>query len=881
MAWSLRKTTSVSVVALLTTVLAGASHADAGASRAAASPGGLHAVVAGAGPAAPYLSWSPVRGADHYEMQLAADSSFRAPIAAGDVKTGNTRATLTKTLPSHRYYWRVQGVSKSGSPLGWATGSFAVAWRPQLKQLSTKEMRWAPVAGAVKYSVEISADPSFAASSLVGGKPLVTSATAITPPVPLTDNKYYWRVTPLDAEGNTPVGDSPVWTVPPGGLGASGLGAVDDCIKAGDLAAFGPGALDAVFCPVLSWRALQGAAKYEVEINPDSHWAAGSRACCSGTTAATRYTPTVSLPSNKYYWRVRGIDPSGNAGPWFGPDPNGVGTDADAFTKTFGNVCRPDLTTNCLPAPPSIAGLRVEDAAGGSVGIGGATGAPVVRWNPVVGASSYEWEVTPYSSGGCDWSDSTRHLLRGVTATSAWTPLGSDSSSHAPYPPGRVAVAHDSTQLQLVPDDQYCFRVRAQTDRDPHGGAVIGDFTYLPDADHPSFRFTGYPGSCSSGASARIAGGTVTPDDGRQMPLFRWAPTACVGSYWIIVARDASFTNLVDYASTREPAYAPRKSGTAMTYSDETTAYYWVVLPDPCFGSACDPLSASVFQFQKQVPPAALQLAAESPQPTFSWDPVPGARRYELQVSQDPHFGSSFVEKVTTVATSYTATATYPAGKQLFWRVRADDENLVGLSWANWAEGHAFTVKLPVPANPRVDRGGGAALTTLRWDPVDGASSYDVHVQVPKGSGHDYSNLHDSRLTLSSLSGTGAFRWQVRAKFARGFSSVAGPYTALRSGTQTVFQPTGVRVLASGRGVILLWMQVPYARAYRVQVSPHPDFSGFGETVTTDNPSYAPKLGSAFTKGGRFYWRVAAIDSSGNTGKYTAGRPFAVAGAHH
>ena len=39
--------------------------------------------------------------------------------------------------------------------------------------------------------------------------------------------------------------------------------------------------------------------------------------------------------------------------------------------------------------------------------------------------------------------------------------------------------------------------------------------------------------------------------------------------------------------------------------------------------------------------------------------------------------------------------------------------------------------------------------------------------------------------------------------------------------------------------------------------------------MTTDNPSYAPLLGSAFARGGRFFWRVAAVDAYSNAGPFT------------
>jgi hypothetical protein len=860
--------TCAGALALAAVVLVGAGSASAGIR----APGGLSAHAAGGGPAVPYLAWSAVRGADHYELQVAADASFRAPVPfAADVITSNTRATLLKTLPSHPYWWRVRAVSKNGSVSGWATRTFAIAWRPTIKRLgATSEMRWSTVSGATKYSVELSNDQSFAAAALVGGRPIVAATNSVSPPGSLPVNTYYWRVTALDAEGNPAARTSPVfqldWTHQ---FGASrGLDAPTNCIQPPNLTDFPSGTAVSLFCPVLSWQPIAGASRYDVEINADNQWAAGSKACCDALTASTRYTPTVSLLSNKYYWRVRGIDGSGNAGPWVGPGTDGLGTDADSFTRTFDNVCSANLTQNCLTAP-SISDLHLEDAAGNRLATGSTTGTPVVAWNPVPGASSYEYQIAAFTPQGCQWGTTARH---GVTATTAWSPLGSTSSSFKPYPDG-FSPETDKGGDQLQPNNQYCVRVRAQGERDPHGRPVYGDFAYLPNADTPAFHFSSFP-TCAPSGGVTNAFATPAQQNLKQMPVLHWTPPGCATSYWVIVARDASFTNIVDYAFTQAPVYAPRKSTSALTYADETTHFYWVVLPSgaatgQCGGSACDPLQAHSFTFDKQVPPTSLQVEANAPQPTFSWNPVPGGRHYELQVSQDQNFGSSFVDKVTTAATSYTATITYPPGKQLFWRVRADDETLTGLSWASWNQGKPFTVELPAPADPHAEGGATGGVTTLRWNPLDGAVSYDVHLQLASGSSRDYQNLRVTQLALSALPGTGAVKWQVRAKFARGGGAVAGPYSALRSMTQIVWQPGAMHTLRAGRGLVLSWSPVAYARGYRVQVASRRDFSAQAESAQTDNPAWAPRLQGAFAKGGSFWWRVAAVDSSGNLGKFT------------
>ena len=150
--------------------------------------------------------------------------------------------------------------------------------------------------------------------------------------------------------------------------------------------------------------------------------------------------------------------------------------------------------------------------------------------------------------------------------------------------------------------------------------------------------------------------------------------------------------------SRRFPPYSPRSQLRPTTYSDETTLYYWAVLPATGLngsGAVGDPLSAAASTFQKQsLPPSQMSPADGAlltDQPVFRWASVEGARRYRFQVAQEPTFANP-IEDVLTASTSYTPLTTYPADTTLYWRVRADDENLIGLTWSSV---RTFQRKLP------------------------------------------------------------------------------------------------------------------------------------------------------------------------------------------
>jgi hypothetical protein len=130
-----------------------------------------------------------------------------------------------------------------------------------------------------------------------------------------------------------------------------------------------------------------------MEINTTSGFATGSK-LFSAKTGATSFAPTRTLPNNTYYWRVRGLDPQGQAGPW---------NNGPTFDKTY------DQTA--VPGPPN---LTVYDSKLQAIPPGGNVDEPVVTWSTVPGARHYELQTA------CD-SGTTIYN----TANTAWTPFAS------------------------------------------------------------------------------------------------------------------------------------------------------------------------------------------------------------------------------------------------------------------------------------------------------------------------------------------------------------------------------------------------------------------------------------------------------------------------
>jgi hypothetical protein len=805
----------------------------------------------------PAFGWSAVAGSAKYEFQLSADRSFSSTVETD--QTLNTFATLDRVLTDGTYYWRVRSINSHDVAGPWSrASSFTKRWTSAPTPIAPDDgatitypssslvLHWSAVPHAFQYLVYVATDPSLGSLAPgLGKKPVETSGTSFALPGTLaSDQTYWWAVVPEDAEGRTGARSavrSFNWHWP-----TATATAVNDAT--GSPGTDGSGRPE-VLAPDLSWDLVPGAAAYEVEIDyatgsgPD--FTPGSKVCCSNLTNATSLSPTRFLPNNVYHWRVRALDLDGNAGQWnVGPD----------FRKAFDDVA---------PAVPNLH-LRDNSSLFGNLPVGSSVSTPLLTWDPVPGAASYEVDLGPWDSGtsDCNFVNPKKYF----TGTTGWTPLASSLvKPEAAWP----SVAHDS--VPISPGD-WCVRVVARTDKDLKGSDVVSAYTQLGGSGVPAFTWTPFsaPGplaNTQAGDYLSMTTGSLT----KETPILRWKPIAGADSYYVVIAKDSSFTNVVDLARTDVPAYAPR----TRTYPDETTHYYWQVLPVSGGSCPCSwnnpPGVNNPQSFDKSSdPPAPLSptgAVAINGQPTFRWQAVEGALNYHLQVAQDPTFADP-IDDITTDSTAYTSTSTYPADVTLYWRVSANDWNKIGL---NWSPTQTFrrVLSTPVPSasNPTL----GADIPVLRWSAVPGATSYRMHIEQGDGTTKDL-DTRSTALTFTGFFGVGNLRWQVRANFPKeGSGETSGPYSALQDFTRQIPEPTGLHWTQARRHTLLQWDPSSNigTKKYRVQISTTNSFSSTIDNHTTENTSYAPALkNNAFTKGGALYWRVATLDERGTLGAW-------------
>jgi len=438
----------------------------------------------------------------------------------------------------------------------------------------------------------------------------------------------------------------------------------------------------------------------------------------------------------------------------------------------------------------------------------------------------------------------------------------------------------------LVDGNSYCVQVRARADRDANSRDVRGDWTQVGGDGRPAFTYRMPAWATCTGAPAMSATNYHAATDARRTPLLTWEPVAGACAYYVVVARDPDLTNVVDVALTNEPAYAPRQATLPVNYTDETTSYYWAVVPTKSVdggGWSALPRQNSPQAFEKRSLPPQLIGPGDGEdvysQPAFRWS-IPrdeaglpeGVRNYRLQVDDDPSFGSP-IDNVVTDSTGYTSTSTYPADTVLYWRVRADVEaanasgGAIGLSWSRVG---TFRRRLPAPALSPDNPVAGQGIPVFAWSPVDGAVSYDMHVEQSDGTKRDF-NMRSTAFTPIAFYGTGIWRWQVRANFKGVTRTVSSGYTPLAPFARRIDTPAGLRTTKVGNRALLSWDPPGMARQYRIDIATTDSFSTIIESTTTENTNYAPRMSHpAWTTGEPLYWRVAAVDEGLNVGAWAS-----------
>jgi hypothetical protein len=823
-------------------VLVAPAHASAPAAPVNLAPDGPN------GTSIPTLSWDRVADATVYDVQIAKDADF-GNVLWSQGGTWNDKATPTIQLPKGQLYWRVRADSQGGNS-AWSNASFSrSADNPPTLQApgngdtlpqpdQTPAFQWSAVQGAQDYLVRVGQDSAFVdPSRYITLNPVQANAATLSGL--LAPGTYYWEVQARFSNGefNTDWSAPSAFTI--GALASAGRQSPADDIN---------GAVQDV---VLDWTPVAGARYYDVQVSTDQNF---NTAVVDQTVTSTRFSPPTTLNNDQYYWRVRPVDAAGNRSPW-------ALAPVWHFKRNY-----PDQPTLQYPAD----GATVADPF-------------YYQWSAVPRASRYVVQL----SSDAAFTDRPGNPVNCYTTQTTLTP-GSPNQGCLPGAYGT-----------------YYWRVYAVDD--PSGAltdyisAQVHSFTYEPDLPQPL--------SPIGGASTSV-------------PTMTWAPVAGAAQYkvsWVDLTVGGGSADVTDTTS-----YTPR-SGLVVGHTYRWTVQSIAI--DGSLGTSPTPPGQPTFTVVDQPAATATSpdpIGAEPHTkrfPTLTWQPVQGADHYVVYVRKSGATawtpllgGTSYVyPSAQDTGDQFSSAGPNSTSQRYDWYVDAYNGST---PVATGAIGH-YTIDPPATlsgfraALTGDDTSGpegiscGAQLPSecqnlrqtpvLRWDPNSDVGFYKVYLTydginnaVPNLFGFVVQNSMwiDPSALPDSQAGS-AYYWTVVPctspnvcapidHASHAFNKASNQVVLTSPVTTDSQHPATV-----SNDVTLTWQDLlatestaettdtvltPPARTeayqYRIQVSQTPDFTQVIDEAVVDQTTYTA-YGTTYPEG-TLYWRVRAIDSSGN-----------------
>ena len=506
-------------------------------------------------------------------------------------------------------------------------------------------------------------------------------------------------------------------------------------------------------------------------------------------------------------------------------------------------------TGHAVAAAPASAPTILSPADGSSVG----NANPTLSWSAVPGAFRYRVQIS-------------------ATSSFSTTIYSAD------------VFALQATDPNLLPFSTLYWRVAGEDE-----GSVVGPWSVA------SFTKTI--------SSAPV---TVTPTNNQTLTfptdavVFSWQPVPGATSYTIQVGNSADFIGAQQF-QTYNTSYTLTDTQ-SFTLSDGTTpqSWWWQVQAKYVDNSVTQWSTAWNYQITW---PAVPQLESPADGATgvvdtvFSWDPVPGAAWYEIQVSPNGDWQNNTIDQPNVNGTRFAPDQTLN-NSSYYWRVRARAAGNA-TNYGQWSDPFVFSrswSSRPLTQNPHWT--GGLAdppiVTNLEfsWTPaassgagwVDHASRYQIEIGTDVYfSNGTYSTCYTNQTTftpysdcLPSLSVGTPYYWRVRGIDDPGVISGLWDSTSSSDTQRFIWEPPlpslscGPADGAHVQTPVLCWSAVAGAQTYQVTILRHDGVQAAQDTTWA--LSYTPTVALNPTDG-PFTWNVVAIDAQGHAGLIRANWP--------
>ena len=684
----------------------------------------------------PTLKWNAVSGAAKYEV-------YRARSKDGDyikyaTVTGTSYTNTSYIESGSTYYYKVRALDANGTAGAWSS-IVAVTYKQTLPAPTVTggndsqgrpTLKWDKVAGAAKYEV-------YRARSLNGDyiKYSTVTGTSYTNTSYIENGTtYYYKVRALKSDGTA-------------GAWSSIVSVTYRAASTGTLPApTVTGGNDAQGRPTLTWKAVTGAAKYEVYRARSKD---GDYIKYSAVTG-TSYTNTSYIESgNTYYYKVRALKSDGTAGAWSSIVSVTYKQTLSAPTVTGGNDAqgRPTLKWNAVTGAAKYEVYRARSKDGTYTKYSTTTGTAYTNSSYLTSGTTYYYKVRaldangnagPYSAvvsvtcrlkltaptvtGGNDAQGRPTLKWNAVTGAAKYEVYRARSMNGDYVKYSTVTGTSYTNTSYLANGTTYYYKVRA----------LGSDGSYGPYSTPVSVTY-----------KAPFGAPLVTGrKDSQGRPALKWDKVTDAAKYEVYRARskDGTYSLMSTQSAT---------GYTNTSYLANGTTYYYKVRALKANGTASAYSSVVTITYGTVPTPAAPAMRsakADSAGITVSWDTAANAVTYNVYRTADA--GSSWTQVASSVKGSSYKDTTVQKGVKYGYKVRgvaADGKTLGPMSptgvTAKVTAASTTPDYVKLTSAKRVT--GGIQLT---WESAADAKTYNVYRKVDGASGWT--------LLASSVSGT-------------------------------------------------------------------------------------------------------------------------------
>ena len=618
------------------------------------------------------------------------------------------------------------------------------------------------------------------------------------------------------------------------------------------------GGNDAQGRPTLKWKAVSGAAKYEVyrARSKDGDYIKYA------TVTGTSYTNTRYIENgNTYYYKVRALDANGTAGAW-----------SSIVSVTYKQT---------LPAPSVTGGNDSQ-------------GRPTLKWNTVAGAAKYEvyrarslngdyikystttgtsYTNISYIENGNTYYYKVRALDANGTA-GAWSSIVSVTYKQTLSAPavtgGNDAQGRPTLTWKAVSGaaKYEVYRARSKSGDYIKYSTVTGtsytNTSYIENGNTYYYKVRALDANGTAGAWSSVVSvtykqtlpaPTVTGgNDSQGRPTLKWNAVSGAAKYEVYRARSLN-GDYIKYSTVTGTSY------TNTSYIENGNTYYYKVRALKSDGTA-GAWSSVVSVTYKQTLSAPAVTGGNDAQgrPTLTWKAVSGAAKYEVYRARSKD--GDYIKYSTVTGTSYTNTSYLANGTTYYYKVRALGSDG---SYGPYSTPVSVTYKAPFGAPLVTGRKDSQGRPALKWDKVTDAAKYEVYRARSKDGTYSLMSTQSATgyTNTSYLANGTTYYYKVRALKANGTASAYSSVVTITYGTvPTPAAPAMRSAKADSAGITVSWDTAANAVTYNVYRTADAGSSWTQVASSVKGSSYKD---TTVKKGVKYGYKVRGVAADGKT----------------